>query len=149
VHYESVRANMTAARAAFADSHVIQYANFMPGEWLPDNDHGYLRGVYEHADRIRAGVGGPDLLPHRRWQRIHSYALIAARNPTTVAGVAVQWGNLEDRDPTTGEQVTVSELYGFARDTLRLDYLFWGTQEPYYSDAVLPYLRTLASGEAR
>ncbi len=144
-YYEGVKAIMTAARAAFVRSHVIQYANFMPGEWLPDNDHGHLRGVYEHADQIAAGVGGPDLLPYRRWQRIHSYALIATRGPTTVAGVAVQWGNLDDIDPATGNQVTVGDLYRFARDSLRLDYLFWGTQEPYYSEEVLPYLRALSA----
>jgi hypothetical protein len=148
-YFEGVKILMTAAREAFLQSHVIQYANFMPGEWLPGNDHGYLRGVYEHADRIGAGVGGPDLLPHRRWQQIHSYALIADRSPNTVAGVAVQWGNLEDRNPTTGERVTVGELYRFAQDRLRLDYLFWGTQEPYYSDEILPYLRNLASGDGR
>jgi hypothetical protein len=146
-YFEGTKILMTAAREAFPRSHVIQYANFMPGEWLPENDHGYLRGVYEHADRIGAGVGGPDLLPYRRWQRIHSYALIAARSPNTVAGVAVQWGNLEDRNPTTGERVTVGELYRFARDRLRLDYIFWGTQEPYYSDEILPHLRNLARGD--
>jgi hypothetical protein len=146
-YYESVKSVMTAARSAFVRSPVIQYANFMPGEWMPDNDHGYLRGVYRHADSIGAGVGGPDLRPHRWWQRIHSYALIAARGPGTVAGVALQWGNLEDTNPTTGERVTVEEVYRFARDSLRLDYLFWGTQEPYYSDEVLPYLRTLVPGD--
>jgi hypothetical protein len=146
-YFEGVKILMTEARSAFVRSYVILYANFMPGEWLPGNDHGYLRGVYEHADGIGVGVGGPDLLPHRRWQQMHSYALIAARSPNTVAGVAVQWGNLEDRDPTTGERVTVDGLYRFAEDRLRLDYIFWGTQEPYYSDEILPYLRNLARGD--
>jgi hypothetical protein len=116
----------------------------MPGEELPDNDRGYLRGIYEHADSIGVGVGGPDLLPHRWFQRVNSLALIEARSPSTVAGVAVQWGNLDDRNRATGERVTVGELYRFARDELRLDYIFWGTQEPYYSDDILPYLSDLA-----
>jgi hypothetical protein len=60
-----------------------------------------------------------------------------------VAGLAVQWGNLEETNPVTGEPVTVAELYSFARDRLRLDYVFWGTQEPYYSNEILPYLRDL------
>ena len=135
---------MSAAQEAFPKSHVIQYANFMPGEELPGNDQGYLRGVYEHADSSGAGVGGPDLLPHRWFQRVNSYALIAARSPNTVAGVAVQWGNLEDKNPATGARVTVGELYEFARDDLRVDYIFWGTQEPYYSDEILPYIHNLA-----
>jgi len=146
-YYEGTKILMTAAREAFQQSRVIQYANFMPGEELPDNDHGYLRGVYQHADTVGVGVGGPDLLPHRWFQRVNSYALIEARSANTVAGVAVQWGNLDDRNPTTGERVTVGELYEFARDDLRLDYIFWGTQEPYFSDEILPYLRSLAPSD--
>jgi hypothetical protein len=36
----------------------------------------------------------------------------------------------------------VEELVRFARHELRLGFLFWGTQEPYYSDEILPYLGT-------
>lgn len=145
-YVESVKAIMSAARQAFPRSHVIQYANFMPGEWLPWDDRGYLRAIYEHASRIGIGVGGPDLLPHGKGQRSHSYPLIAARCEHCVAGVAVQWGNLDETSPETGERVTVAELIRFARDDLRLDYLFWGTQEPYYTDEILPYLRRLSDG---
>lgn len=138
---ESVKAVMTAVREAFPKSHVIEYANFMPGESLPDDDHGYLRGIYAHAESIGVGVGGPDLLPHRWGQRQNSLPLIAARGAGTVAGMAVQYGNLDDVDRQTGKQVTVAELARYARDSLRLDYVFWGTQEPYYTDDILPYLR--------
>jgi hypothetical protein len=89
------------------------------------------------------GVGGPDQLPHRKGQQNHSCPLIAARGSKIPAGVAVQDGNFEDRNPTTGKRVTVKELYRFAKDRLRLDYIFWGTQEPYYSEEVLPYIRGL------
>jgi len=142
-YVEGVREIMSAARKAFPHSCVVIYANFMPGEWLPGGDKGYLRAVYAHADRIGAGVGGPDLLPHRRGQQNHSYPLIAARQQGVVAGVAVQDDNLAERDPETGARVTVAELYRFATDRLRLDYIFWGTQEPYYSTEILPYLRGL------
>jgi hypothetical protein len=116
----------------------------MPGEWLPEDDHGHLRAVYEHAERIAIGVGGPDLLPHRRGHLNHSYPLIRARSPRVPAGIAVQWGNLEETNPGTGEPVSVPELYAFARHELRIDYVFWGTQEPYYSNRILPFLRELA-----
>jgi len=102
-YVEGTKAIMTAARNAFPRSCVIQYANFMPGEWLPWSDHGYLRAIYAHAERIGMGVGGPDLLPHRKAQQQHSYQLIAARGPKTAAGVAVQDGNLENINPTTGK----------------------------------------------
>jgi len=143
VYYESIRELMTAARGAFEISDVILYANFMPGEELPDDDQGYLKGVYAHADRIGMGVGGPDLLPNRWFQRQNSLPLIAARAPGTVAGVAVQWGNLEDTNRQTGERVSVAELYDFASDELRLDYIFWGIQEPFYSRDILPFVRRL------
>lgn len=142
-YYESIKELMSLAREAFCESDVIMYANFMPGEELPDSDRGYLKGVYAHADRIGAGVGGPDLLPNRWYQRQHSLPLIAGRAPGTVAGVAVQWGNMEDTNRQTGERVTVEGLYDFARDELRLDYIFWGTQEPFYSEQILPFLERL------
>ncbi|HEY9228027.1 MAG TPA: hypothetical protein VIP11_15330 [Gemmatimonadaceae bacterium] len=133
----------SAMRRAFPRSCAIVYANFMPGEWRPGNDQGYLRAVYAHADSIGAGVGGPDLLPHRKGQRDHSLALIAARRRGVVAGLAVQDGNLAAQNPSTGAPVTVDELYRFARDSLRLDFVFWGTEEPYYTRDVLPYLLRL------
>jgi hypothetical protein len=140
---EGIKANLSAARGAFPRSCVIQYANFMPGEWLPWTDHGYLKGVYAHAARIGAGVGGPDLLPHRKGQRSHSYPLIAARGTNTPAAIAVQDGNLADKNPATKKAVTVDELYRFATDELRVDYIFWGTEEPYYTRDVLPYIQRL------
>jgi hypothetical protein len=143
-YFEGILDLMSLAREAFRESDIIIYANFMPGEELPSDDRGYLRGVYEHADRIGAGVGGPDLLPHRWFQRQNSLPLIAQRAPGTVAGVAVQDGNLEDTNRDTGERVTAEELYEFARDELRLDYVFWSAQEPYLSDEILPYLQGLA-----
>lgn len=139
-YVEGTKALMTGARRAFPRSCVIQYANFMPGEWLPGTDQGYLRAVYAWADSIGVGVGGPDLLPYRKGQQNHSHPLIAARGRGTPAGVAVQDGNLEETNPATGKRVTVAELYRFAKERLRLDYVFWGTQEPYYSKEILPYL---------
>ena len=137
---QAIKAMMSSARAAFRRSRVMVYANFMPGEWLPDEDHAYLRGVYAYADSIGVGVGGPDLLPFRRGQRNHTLRLIPARAATTIAGLAVQDGNLAEKNPATGARVSVEELVRFATDTLRLDYVFWGTEEPYYSREILPWL---------
>ncbi len=142
-YYEAIRDLMRATRAAFRKSHILIYANFMPGESLPEDDKGYLKGIYRLADSLGVGVGGPDLLPRRRYQRKHSLPLIAARAKGTVAGVAVQDGNLADIDRRTGKRVTVEELVAYARDPLHLDYLFWGTEEPYWSNEVVPYLRSL------
>ena len=64
----------------------------------------------------------------------------------------VQDGNLAERNPHTGRLVTVEELTVFARDSLRLDYVFWGTEEPYYSRDVVPFLgrqEALTAGDPR
>ena len=57
-----------------------------------------------------------------------------------------------DSDRTTCARIRLSavdELYQFARDQLRLGYIFGGTQEPHYSTQILPFLNSLAHGEGR
>ena len=136
---DAVITNMRALRRAFPRSVVMQYANFMPGEWLPGEDRGYLRAVYGAARELKVGVGGPDLLPHRPGQRNHSYPLIRDASGHVPTGIAVQDGNYEDVNPQTGKRVTVPELLDFAANYLKVDYVFWCTQEPYYSDEVIPF----------
>lgn len=138
-----IRDMLIAARGAFQRSCVVIYANFMPGESLPRIDRGYLRGVHSLAARIGAGVGGPDVLPCRPFQRSNSLSLIEKRPPGVIAAMAVQDGNLADRDRTTGQRISVAQLFEFARSRLHLNYLFWGTEEPYYTSEVLPFLRRL------
>jgi len=143
VYFAGLQDLMRTAVSIFRRSDVILYANFMPGEELPRRDHGYLKGLYAAAASVGYGVGGPDLLPFRWFQQHNSLPLIANRAPTVVAGMAVQWGNLEDIDPATGKPVTVPALADYARDVLHLDYVFWGTQEPFYSRDIIPYLERL------
>ena len=99
--------------------------------------------MYAHAAAIGAGVGGPDILPYRPFQRLNSLPLIEKRPPGVIAATAVQDGNLADRNRSTGQRITVPELYGFAVKRLRLNYIFWGTEEPYFTSEVLPFLRHL------
>ena len=65
------------------------------------------------------------------------------------AAIAVQDGNLADKNPKTGKVVTVDELYHFATEELHVNYIFWGTEEPYYSRDVLPYLWRSAEKQRR
>ena len=133
---------MKALKRAFPRSVAMQYGNFMPGEWRPTNDRGYLRAIFHAAAESNVGMGGPDLLPYRPGQLKSSYPLIrevAGRVPT---GIAVQDGNLAEVNPATGKRVEVSELVRFATEYLNVDYIFWGTEEPYYSEAVIPFLRS-------
>jgi hypothetical protein len=133
--------NMAVLKRAFPKSVTMQYANFMPGEWLPDDDRSYLRTVYQRAVELKVGVGGPDLLPYQPAQMKHSYPLIkdcAGKIPT---GVAVQDGNYEHKNPKTGRQVSVPALVEFATEYLKVDYIFWCTQEPFYSKNLIPFLQ--------
>ena len=138
---DAIIENMRALKRAFPTSVAMQYANFMPGEWLPGDDKGYLRSVYTAARESKAGVGGPDLLPFRPGQLNHSYPLIRDAAGIVPTGIAVQDGNYEHKDPKTGKRVTIAGLVQFANDNLKLNYIFWSAQEPFYANELIPFLQ--------
>jgi hypothetical protein len=141
IYRDAIITNMKALKRAFPKSVAMQYANFMPGESRPVEDKGYLRAVYNAAKELHVGVGGPDLLPFRQWQLKSSYPLIRDAAGAVPAGIAVQDGNYDDANPQTGKPATISELLKFATEYLKVDYIFWSTQEPYYSGQVIPFLK--------
>jgi hypothetical protein len=126
---------MTVLKRAFPRSVAMQYANFMPGGLT------YLQSVYQQARELRVAVGGPDLLPFRPFQMQNSYPLIRESAGTVPSGIAVQDGNYETRNPRTGQQVTVPEMIEFASGFLKVTYVFWCTQEPFYSKRLIPLLQ--------
>jgi hypothetical protein len=142
---DAVKYNMLALKRAFADSITMQYANFMPGEWLPWEDEGYLRSIYRYGEEIGVGLGAPDLMVERRGQLNHAIALMHENEYRVPLGIAVQDGNYIGQ---TGSADTVVEdrrnlvplLHAFARDFMRVDYMFWVNQEPYFEEDVLPCL---------
>jgi hypothetical protein len=138
---DGVIANMKSLREAFSKSVVLVYANFMPGEWLPRENKGYLRAVFDAAKTMRVGVGGPDLLPYKEAQMNNSYPHIRASSAHVKVGVAVQDGNYNHVNPRTGKQVTIDEIIKFGKDYLGVDYIFWCTEEPYYSQQLVPFLK--------
>jgi hypothetical protein len=140
---DAIITNMKALKRAFPKSVVMQYANFMPGEWRPTEDKGYLRAVYDAAKDLKVGVGGPDLLPYRAGQLKSSYLLIREAAGIVPTGIAVQEGDYEDQDPKTGKVMTIPELLKFATEYLKVDYIFWCTEEPYYSRQVIPFLKSV------
>ncbi|HKY46248.1 MAG TPA: hypothetical protein VJM50_24360 [Pyrinomonadaceae bacterium] len=140
---DGIIANMKALREAFPKSVVLVYANFMPGEWLPTEDRGYLKAVYEAARKFNVGVGGPDLLPYKQSQMGASYPLIRAAAPHVRVGVAVQDGNYQHVNPKTGKQVSIAEIINFGKEYLGVDYIFWTTEEPYYSEQLIPFMKKL------
>ena len=145
---DAVIANMRALKRAFPKSIAMQYGNFMPGEWRPTKDVGYLRSVYKAARESNVGMGGPDLLPYRPGQLKSSYPLLRESAGIIPIGIAVQDGNFAEKNPATGKPVTISELMDFATEYLKVDYIFWGTEEPYYSAQVIPFLRRVGRPDA-
>jgi hypothetical protein len=141
IYRKAILTNMTVLKCAFAKSVAMQYANFMPGEWLPDKDESHLRSVYQHAKEFKIGVGGPDLLPYQPGQMKHCYPLIRACAGITRTGIAVQQGNYEHTNPKTGQRVAIADLVEFASEYLRVDYVFWCDQEPFYSEKLMPFLQ--------
>ena len=131
---------MAETKKHFPNSVVIQYANFMPGDWQDGREAKYLADVFKAAHDLGVGVGGPDIKVNRRWQMFNSYPLIQASAEKVPTGVAVQWGNYEEVDRETGKQVMVESIYTFGKDYLKLDYIFWGIQPPYFKDEVYPFV---------
>jgi hypothetical protein len=143
LYRDAVIRNMRMLKRAFPRSVAMQYANFMPGEWRPTEDKGYLRAVYQAAKAMTVGVGGPDLLPYRPGQLGSSYPLIRDAAGIVPTGIAVQEGDYADKDRKTGRRMTIPELVKFATEYLKIDYVFWCEEEPYYSQELLPLLKSL------
>ncbi len=138
---DAIREYMKRAKEAFPKSVVIEYANFMPGEWLPEENKSYMESLFVLAREKGIGMGGPDLQIYRKSQMNHSYKFLKAYTGEIISGVAVQDGNYEEINPMTRKRVTVKEIYDFGHNYLGLNYIYWCTQEPYYTNEVLPFLR--------
>ena len=119
------------------------YANFMPGGYLPFEDSSLLKAVYETAWKENIAVGGPDLFPYKDEQMQNSYQYIKRSYNKVSTALAVQDGNYEYINPKTNKRVNASDIYDFAQNYLRLTYVFWGTEEPYFSQETLPFLKSL------
>jgi hypothetical protein len=137
---DAILENLAALKKAFPKSTVIVYANFMPGGFLPGQDTGLLKAVYEFAWKNKIGVGGPDLLPYKWDQMSNSYGWIRNSYQKVPTGVAVQDGTYQYVNPRTNKIITAAEIYAFAKNDLHLSYIFWGTEKPFFHSQVLPFL---------
>ncbi|HLG39156.1 MAG TPA: hypothetical protein VI461_05780 [Chitinophagaceae bacterium] len=139
--------NLTALKKAFPKSVVMVYANFMPGGYLPYNDSVYLKSVYDFVWQNNIATGGPDLFPWKRGQMNNSYGFIRDSYKKVPSALAVQDGNYEYINPRTKEKIKTEEIYLFAKDYLKLTYIFWGTEEPFFHTQTIPFLRSLTTTE--
>ena len=149
---DCIKENMLALKKAFPNSTTMQYANFMPGEWLPWEDEGHLKSIYEYGQEIGVGLGGPDLMVRRKGQLNHALAMMHEGKFTVPLGIAIQDGNYvgttgadkdyqKNLDNRSNERESIVPLlHAFAKDFLRVSYMFWVHQEPYFSEDVIPCL---------
>ncbi|MFA8450843.1 MAG: hypothetical protein ACEPOW_09135 [Bacteroidales bacterium] len=142
-YFHAITKSMKTAKKVFPKSVIIQYANFFPGEWMPESKSSYLHRIFQTAKVYGVGVGGPDVFPYKPSQMKNSYNLIRDCAKSIPTGMAVQQGNCDYINPQTNKRVKISEIYIFASEFMNLDYLFWGTQEPYYSNNILPFIRKI------
>ena len=147
-YVNGVKENMLALKKAFPTSTTMLYANFVPGEWLPWEDKGYLRGLYEYGEEIGVGLGAPDLMVTRKAQLNHPLRMMHEGTFSVPLGIAIQDGNYigktgadsgydEHTDKGGAASSIVPLLHAFAKDFLRVDYMFWVNQKPYFSEHVI------------
>jgi hypothetical protein len=149
-YVQGIKANMAALKKAFPTSATMIYANFIPGEWLPFDDKGYLKSIYKYGQEIGVGLGGPDLMVGRKGQLNHALGQMHEGQFTVPLGIAVQDGNYigktgadldYNENPDAVDSVRkniVPMLHSFAKDFLRIDYMFWVDQKPYFEEDVIP-----------
>ena len=138
-----LKENMLALKRSFPKSVTMIYANFMPGEWLPGNDKGYLRSIYQYGEQIGVGLGGPDLMVKKKGQLNHTIAMMHENQFTVPLGIAIEDGNyIGETGDATEDKTKIHEnivplLHAFARDFLKVNYMFWANQDPYFKQDVL------------
>lgn len=132
-YFEAEKENARVARAAFRQSHVVQYVNFWPCEW--NDDHKYMSRFFEFAAANRIGAGGPDIVPWRKGQMSNSYPFFNRyRGKLDLVAMAVQEPTLTYWNPKTGKKFTRAEFVEFARDYLGVDIIFWSVNAPWMRD---------------
>jgi hypothetical protein len=140
---DAIKGNMSQLKKSFIKSIPIQYINFVPGDPDASGKAAYLIALYKYAAQIGVGCGGPDIKVYRKMQMANSYPVIRQYAGIIPTGAAVQEGNYDIINDKTGKKVTVPEILEFAQQYLKLNYIFWCTEEPYYSKEVLPMLRKI------
>ena len=129
-YFDAQIENMTAARAVFTRTLVVQYVNFWPCEW--NNDQRYMERAFAAAATQGIGLGGPDIVPFRPGQMKNSYPFFNRyRGRLPIVAMAVQEPTLTYVNPETGERFTQGEFVAFASDYLGVDVIFWSAEAPW------------------
>ncbi|MCS6328574.1 MAG: glycoside hydrolase [Nitrospira sp.] len=147
--YDNLLSVQQAMRAAFPNTMTYQFVNY-PREMLP-SFVGQMR-------TIGTALGGPDVFiddpglnfdrPNKPKGAYHFYAPLSGVVPLTPSVMQSNYENTQHDG--RGRVPTIAELFAFARDRLRANYIFW-TRAPNYYPKVLEFMSGLsaADGQAR
>ena len=132
-YFDAEVENLGAARAAFQQTHVVQYVNFWPCEW--ENDHNYMGRLFDFAAKNNVGLGGPDIVPNRKAQMKNSYPFFNKyKGKLAYVGLAVQEPTLTYKNPATKKPFTKAEFTAFAQDYLGANVIFWSAATPWLKE---------------
>lgn len=156
IYFEALKRQMTTLRHAFPNTVVIQYTNF------PQT---LLDQMTDYEMKIGVGMGGPDVYPgvspSLKDPKRGVYRLYAKLAGTVPLGAAVQSTNYREADklrwhlargdttldgkpiritPEDEKLFPISAHLKLARDTLKLNYLFWATTPADGFEAVKKFL---------
>lgn len=144
---DALVAILTGMQAGMPRSHVFWYCNFM------HEDDGHLRQVADAVESHGVFMGGPDILPYRRYMSRVSYPMYEDYRGRLTLFCSAQDDSYKHhkndvrggRRPEVHEEgyLTVEEIFLFARDSLHVSYLFWNHKyggeeqgERTYDDAI-------------
>lgn len=156
VYFEALKQAMTTLRRSFPNTVVIQYTNF---------PRSLLNELTDYEMEIGVGMGGPDVYPgvspSLKDPKKGVYRLYAKLAGTVPMGAAVQQTNYREADklrwhlrrgdkvldgkpivimPEDEKLFPISAHLELARDTLKLNYLFWATNPSDGFEAVKEFL---------
>ena len=147
--YDNLLSVQREMRAAFPNTMTYQFVNY-PRDILP-SFVGQMR-------TIGTALGGPDVFiddpglnfdhPNKPKGVYHLYAPLSGLVPLTPSVMQSNYENTQHDG--RGRVPTIAELFAFARDRLRANYIFW-TRAPNYYPKVLELMNGLpaADGQAR
>ncbi len=126
---DALIAILTDLQNVLPNSHVFWYSNF-----LPDND-GHMRQIADAIEEYGIFMGGPDVLPHRRYLSQVSYPMYEEYQDRLTLFCSAQGDSykhhkndirVDQQEPIHEEgYLTMEEIFLFARDSLHVRYLFW------------------------
>ncbi|HAT9133423.1 TPA: hypothetical protein ACT9JI_000403 [Legionella pneumophila] len=140
-YFYSVLDNIGYLKKIFQKTWVIQYVNFFPDEW--NNDHHYMRRLFAFARKHHIGLGGPDVVPYKESQMKNSYPFFHKFKGKIETAMAIQEPDYTYTNPKTGAFYRFDDFYSFSKEYLGAFILFWNTEEPFFSEQLLPKLNSV------